>query len=159
MEKERFAIENYIFALQELHNLGILKSKHDFTSQIGEWLVETIYDGKRAESSIQKGWDIDVNGYHIQVKAHAKAEGNNNRWSAVDRNETEKIDELIIIEFTPYYKILKFYKVPWLEAIKHIKPRNIKSPRFELSWSSIESFNINLDNLPKQNVVSIFRQE
>jgi hypothetical protein len=157
MDNEKKAIENYITSLQELHTLGILKSKHDFTSQIGEWLVETIYDGKRAVSSIQKGWDIDVNGYHIQVKAHAKSEGNNNRWSAVDRNETEKIDELIIIEFTPYYKILKFYKVPWTEAIKHIKSRNIKSLRFELSWSNIETFNVNLDDLPKQNVISIFR--
>jgi len=157
MDNEKKAIENYITSLQELHELGILKSKHDFTSQIGEWLIETIYDGKRAVSSIQKGWDIDVNGYHIQVKAHAKSEGNNNRWSAVDRNETDKIDELIIIEFTPYYKILKFYKVPWAEAIKHIKSRNIQSPRFELSWSNIESYNVNLDDLPKQNVISIFR--
>src|ERR1035437_4226411 len=100
MDIEKNAIENYIKALQELHNLSVLKSKHDFTGQIGEWLVETIYDGKRADSSIQKGWDIDVNGFHIQVKAHAKAVGNDNRWSAVDRNEIEKIDELIIIEFT-----------------------------------------------------------
>lgn len=157
MDKEKTAIENYITALQELHTLNILKSKHDFTSQIGEWLVEKIYDGKRADSSIQKGWDIDVNGWHIQVKAHAKSERNRNRWSAVDRNETEKIDELIIIEFTPYYKILNFYKVPWAEAIKCIKSRNIKTPRFELSWSNIETFNVNLDYLPKQNVVSIFR--
>ena len=157
MEKEKLAIEQYITAIQALHTLGILKSQHDFTSQIGEWLVETLYDGKRAESSIQKGWDIDVNGYHIQVKTHAKAEGNNNRWSAVDRNETEKIDELIIIEFTPYYKILKFYKVPWTEAKKHIKSRNIKSPQYKLSWSDIETFNISLYDLPKQNVISIFR--
>ena len=157
MDKEKKAIENYITALQELHTLGILKSKHDFTSQIGEWLVETIYDGKRAVSSIQKGWDIDVNGYHIQVKTHAKSEGNNNRWSAIDRHETERIDELIIIEFTPYYKIFTFYKVPWTEAIKHIKSNNIKSPRFELSWSKIESIKVNLDEVPKQNVISIFR--
>ncbi|QLH44789.1 MAG: hypothetical protein HWD58_03755 [Bacteroidota bacterium] len=157
MNQEKKAIENYINALKELHKLGVLKSKHDFTSQIGEWLIETIYGGKRADNSIQKGWDIDVNGYHIQVKAHAKAEGNSNRWSAVDKNETEKIDELIIIEFTRFYKILKFYKVTWSEALKHIKSRNIKSPRFELSWSSIESFHVNLDDLPNQNVVSIFR--
>lgn len=157
MEKEKVAIENYINALKELHTVGILRNKQDFTSQIGEWLVETIYDGKRANSSIQKGWDIDVKGHHIQVKAHAKAEGNNNRWSAVDKNETERIDDLVIIEFTPYYKILKFYKVPWTEAIMHIKLRNIKSPRFELSWSNIESFNVNLNDLPKQEIISIFR--
>ncbi|MBI1341915.1 MAG: hypothetical protein GC171_03160 [Terrimonas sp.] len=157
MNQEKTAIENYINALKELHKLDVLKSKHDFTSQIGEWLVETIYGGKRADSSIQKGWDINVKGKHIQVKAHAKAEGNKNRWSAVEKNETEKIDELIIIEFTPFYKILKFYKVPWSEALKHIKSRNIKSPRFELSWSSIESYIVNLDYLPNQNVVAIFR--
>jgi hypothetical protein len=157
MDREKTAIENYITAIEELHTLGILKSKHDFTSQIGEWLVETLYDGKRAESSIQKGWDIDVNGWHIQVKAHAKSLRNINRWSCVDKNLTDKIDELIIIEFTPYYKILNFYKVPWVIAISHIKERNILSPRFELSWSNLEAFKINLNDLPKQNVVALFR--
>jgi D-mannonate dehydratase len=33
MDNEKKAIENYITSLQELHTLGILKSKHDFTSQ------------------------------------------------------------------------------------------------------------------------------
>lgn len=157
MDNKKKAIENYIIALQQLHTLGILKSKHDFTSQIGEWLVETIYDGIRAESTIQKGWDIDVNGWHIQVKTHAKSEGNNNRFSAIERNETDKIDELIIIEFTSFYKILKFYKVPWSEVIKHIESKNIKSPRSRLYWRNLKSFTVKLDDLPKQNVVSIFR--
>jgi hypothetical protein len=157
MEIEKAAIENYVNAIKELHCLGILKSKHDFTSQIGEWLVEALYDGKRADSSIQKGWDINVKGYHIQVKAHAKAKGNNNRWSIVDRNLNDKIDELIIIEFSEYYKILKFYKVPWSMALPHIKKRNKKAPRFELSWCNIEAFKVNLEELPKQEVVSIFR--
>jgi len=157
MEAEKTIINNYVNAIQALHRIGILRSRHDFTSQIGEWLVETIYSGKRAISSIQRGWDVDVNGWHIQVKAHAKAEGNNNRWSIIDKNLTDKIDELIVIEFTPFYRILKFYKVPWSEALPFIESRNIKSPRFELSWSKIASFEVNLDALPRQDVVSIFK--
>lgn len=99
MVKEKISMENYIAALQELHSLGFLKGKQDFTSKIGQQLEETIYDGKRAESVIQNGWDIDVSGYNILIKAHAKAEGNNNCWSAFDSNKTEKIDELFVIEF------------------------------------------------------------
>lgn len=41
----------------------------DFSYQIGEWLVEMIYEGKRATSGIQKGWDVDGKGKHLLVKA------------------------------------------------------------------------------------------
>ena len=75
--------------LNKLRDEGVLLNKKDFTCQIGEWLAETISDGKRATNGIQKGWDVEIKGKFIQVKAHAKKQGNNNRWSAVI-NETSQ---------------------------------------------------------------------
>jgi hypothetical protein len=64
--KELFAM------LNKLRDEGVLLNKKDFTCQIGEWLAETIFDGKRATNGIQKGWDVEIKGKFIQVKAHAK---------------------------------------------------------------------------------------
>ena len=90
--------------MKTLRDEGILINKKDFTCQIGEWLVAMLYDGKRATSGIQKGWDVDVMGTHIQVKAHAKVETNSAKFSAVDKDSTERIDELVIVVFTFDYK-------------------------------------------------------
>lgn len=46
------ALHNYFQSLNSLKELGVVTNKKDFTSQIGEWLVEKIYCGKRAESGI-----------------------------------------------------------------------------------------------------------
>jgi hypothetical protein len=150
------ALDNFFNAMKELREQGILINKKDFTCQIGEWLVEMIYEGKRATSGIQKGWDVDVKGKHIQVKAHAKAEANNAKFSAVDKDSTETIDELIIVVFTFDYKLKAFYKVPWNVALPLIKLRGKKTPRNEITWSSIKAYKIEIKQLPHQEIVSLF---
>src|ERR1700735_2371695 len=105
LKSKKRALVNFFEAMEALRREGVLINKKDFTCQIGEWLVEMIYDGKRAQSAIQKGWDINANGKYIQVKAHAKAENNNSRRTKIDKNSAEKIDELIIVVFTPNYKL------------------------------------------------------
>src|SRR5688572_4739167 len=107
------ALKAFLEAMKTLRDEGILINKKDFTCQVGEWLVEMLYGGKRTRSGIQKGWDIDVEGKHIQVKAHSKAETNPAKFSAVNKDSTERIDELIIVVFTFDYKLKAFYKVPW----------------------------------------------
>ena len=62
------ALQTYFQSLNRLKELGVTTNKKDFTSQIGEWLVEKVYCGKRAESGIQKYWDIESNLGKIQVK-------------------------------------------------------------------------------------------
>ena len=151
------ALKLFLEAMKTLRDEEILINKKDFTCQIGEWLVEMLYGGKRATSGIQKGWDVDVKGKHIQVKAHAKAETNSAKFSAVDKDSTEIIDELIIVVFTFYYKLKAFYKVPWKEALPHIKLRGIQKPRNEINWSAIKNFKIEKENLPHQEIVSLFK--
>lgn len=152
------AIKNYIKALKKLHSEYIHINKQSFTCQIGEWLVAELYNGERAKSGTQKGWDIIANGKNIQVKAHAKAENTTSKFSVINKNSSEKIDELIIIVFTYDYKIKHFYKVPWSKAKKHIQLRGKKIKRSEISWSKLKYYEIEIDNLPRQKeIVSIFR--
>jgi hypothetical protein len=120
------ALKEFFKAMDRLRDEGILINKKDFTCQIGEWLVETIYNGKRATSGIQNGWDVEVNGKYIQVKAHAKSAGNKNRWSAVNNEPIVTVNELIIVVFTHDYKLKEFYKIPWEEANQHIRLRGKK---------------------------------
>lgn len=132
-------------------------NKKDFTSQIGEWLVETIYNGKRATSGIQKGWDVEVNGKLIQVKTHAKDEGNTNRWSRVEHLPDVKVDELIIVVFTHDYKLKEFYKVPWETAVAAIQQRGKKEKKSEINWSSLKEYTVNLGTLPRQDIIGLFK--
>jgi hypothetical protein len=157
MDSRIKAIQDYLEAEQKLRAEMVLVNRHSFTSQIGEWLVETIYEGERASSGIQAGWDVQAAGKNIQVKTHAKAINNNSNFTAISSSSKEHIDELIILNFSPEFKLLEFYKLTWEEAQKHIKFSGKKSPREELNWSSIKQHRIDLDSLPHQEVVSFFR--
>jgi hypothetical protein len=150
------ALKAFLEAMKTLRDEGILINKKDFTGQIGEWFVEMLYNGNRATSGIQKGWDVDVNGKHIQVKAHSKAETNKTSFSALDKESTERIDELIIVVFTFDYKLKAFYKVPWEIACQKIKLKGKKTPRNEITWNSIKDYKIDKVNLPRQEIVSLF---
>jgi hypothetical protein len=151
------AIQNYFNALDALYENGVLLNKKDFTGQLGEWLVETIYGGERAKSGNEKGWDIKVEDKYIQVKTHSKAKGNKNRWSALEKETTAKVDELIIVVFTHNYKLAELFKVPWNEAITKVKSRGIIKVRNELNWNDLKSYSQDINKLPNQKVVSLFR--
>lgn len=149
------AIQQYFNALKNLRQQQIMINSHSFTNQIGEWLVEILFDGKRAPNG-QKGWDVDVNGKHIQVKTHAKAETNPTSFSNVSKCDKEQIDELIIIVFTHDYKLKNFFIVPWYVACPLIKERT-KKKKQELNWSEIQKYKVSIDELPKQEIVSLFK--
>ena len=147
-------IKSYIENLERLKEVGVLQNKKDFTSQIGEWLVAELYDGVRSESSTQKDWDIKVgNDFFIQVKAHAKAIGNNNRWTEIKYEKDAKINELNIIVFTHDYKLKELYKIPWSLALAKIK---IYKAKRLIYWNHITEFKINFKSLPKQELVKLF---
>lgn len=155
MNEFKNAINDYINALQKLNSLGVLKNKKDFTGQIGEWLVETLYDGKRSDNGIQKGWDVEINGKRIQVKTHSKAESNDASFTRISYYEQDGIDELIIIVFTFDYKIKHFFIVPWKIAYS-LTERRTKNKVPELKWSLLKEFEYK-DKLPKKDIISMFR--
>ncbi|MDV2465315.1 hypothetical protein CMU96_07690 [Elizabethkingia anophelis] len=150
-------LKKFFALLEDLREVNILKNKKDFTGQIGEWLVEMIYDGERSQSGIEKGWDVKVNNEFIQVKTHAKSSTNSNRWSALKCDyENIKIDYLIIIVFEQDYKLREFFKIPWSEALKYVKIRGKTSPRSEINWNSVEEYKIDIHKLPHQEIVQLF---
>jgi hypothetical protein len=151
-------LKNFFKSLDELRDAKILINKKDFTGQIGEWLVEILFDGKRSNNSIEKGWDVKVDNTFIQVKTHAKSETNNARWTAVKVDyKNIQIDFLIIVIFTENYKLKEFYKVPWKEVQKLAKVRGEKSPKSELTWNSVKNHKIEIQDLPKQDIIELFK--
>ncbi len=152
-EKLKVAFENYFNALNTLKNLGVTQNKKDFTSQLGEWLVETLYDGKRAESGIQKHWDIDTPIGKIQVKTHSKSDKTNARWSNLKKTQTSEINFVVIIVFTKDYQLKEFYNAPW--SIVYEKIREHKDAD-RIYWDDLADYKIQLPKLPKQEIISLF---
>ena len=147
------ALFDYLSALRKMRQLNITPNSKDFTSQIGEWLIAQIYDGKRAESGIQKSWDVIVDKKKIQVKTHAKAKTTSARWSYIKFDEEADIDELIIIVFSDDYKLKEFLKVNWSNALPLIK--NEKDGD-KIYWNHIKEYQVEIYKLPKQEIISLF---
>lgn len=150
------ALKNFLKAMKALREQKILINKKDFTCQIGEWLVEMIYEGQRSSNGIQKGWDILAKNEYFQVKAHAKSATNKARFTGVNKIYEEKVDYLIIIVFTSDYKLKEFYKVPWEKALENMKLRGRKNPRSEITWSSIANYKADIATLPHQEIIRLF---
>lgn len=148
------ALKNFLSSLSELKRLGVTTNKKDFTSQIGEWLVSELFDGKIADSAIQQYWDIKIADKNIQVKTHSKSETTTARWSAIKYDENAPIHELIVIVFTPDYKIKEFYKAPWSEVLKLIRRQK---NRDVIYWDDKVEYKIEIENLPKQELISLFK--
>lgn len=153
-EEIQNALLNYLKALRMLRELKIAPNSKDFTSQLGEWLVEQLYDGKRATSGIQKCWDVKVGNTKIQVKTHAKAASTPARWSYIKRDPTADIDELIIIVFSPEYKLKEFYKIKWSDALSLIKEGKDGG---KIYWNHINKHQVDIKTLPKPDLISIFK--
>ena len=147
------ALLDYLKALRKLRELKIAPNSKDFTSQLGEWLVEQIYDGKRAISGIQRCWDVKVNNTKIQVKAHAKAAKTSARWSYIKLDPTADIDELIIIVFSPEYKLKEFFKLKWFDALPLIKQEKDGD---KIYWNHIKNYQFDIKALPKPDLISVF---
>jgi hypothetical protein len=136
-----------------LQEIGITTNKKDFTSQIGEWLAEKVFNGKRAESGIQKYWDIDSEIGKIQVKTHSKSKTTKARWSAIKYDVDAEVDFVVIVVFSEDYQLTEFYQVPWKDCLKLIR-RN--KDRDVLMWDHIIHFKIEIKNIPNQEIISIF---
>ena len=145
-------IETYRDSLNMLHELEVIRNQKDFTCQLGEWLVAQIYDGIIAKSGIQRDWDIEAKKGLIQVKSHAKSLSTSARWSPIKR-DSEKVDYLAIVIFTPRYKLKEFYLAPWREVLTSVscqKHRNV------INWSRMSDSKIPLNKLPKQDLIQAF---
>ena len=149
----KIAFNNYFEALKSLKRLGVVPNSKDFTSQLGEWLVTTLFDGEKAISGIQKDWDINVNGKLFQVKTHAKATTTSARWTSIKYRPNAIIDELVIIVFSAEYKLKEYYSVPWPDALGHIRQNE---SGHVIYWDHLIKYKKAIGSLPKQHIISVF---
>jgi hypothetical protein len=146
----RDALNQIVSAKQILRNLKVIRSER-FTGELGEWFVGEMYNALPAASTSQKGWDLMLGDRRIQVKTHAKGDGNNARWTELGKYTEEDFDELIIVVFTKEFSLKELYKVPVKDAISHVKGK-----QRVIGWNDISRFKIKLKNLPKQDLVKLF---
>lgn len=152
-DKINNALANYLIALQELRSLGVLPNSKDFTSQIGEWIVGEIYQGKRAENGIQKYWDVDCSIGKIQVKTHAKGDKTTARWSNIKKIETKEIDHVVIIIFNKNYQLQEFYHAPWNHVYSKIRKH---SDADRIFWDDLKDYKIPINELKQHKSLEIF---
>ncbi len=150
--KIREALNDLAEAKQRLSDLNVIRSER-LVGEIGEWFFTAIYGGKRAISSSQKGWDIELDDKKIQIKTHAKGDKNNARWTEIDEEKVKEFEELVIIVFTKEFYLKEFYKIQ-KEAIGNLLEQSGKIK--VLKWEKLSHHKIELECLPNQKIIKIF---
>ena len=122
-------------------------------TKVGEWIVEEIYQGKRAENGIQKYWDVDCSLGKIQVKTHAKGDKTSARWSNIKKIETKEIDHVVIIVFNKNYELQEFYNAPWAHVFSNIRQHKDTDRIF---WDNLKDYKIPINELKQHKSLEIF---
>ncbi len=128
------------------------------SAELGEWIIKEMYDGIKANSKTQKGWDIELkNKKRIQVKTHSKHKTNTkNRWTYVNYGADAPIDLLIILVFSDELFIEEFYEISWQDAQKFISSKEKKS-KPHINWDDIHVYKKDLRLLPKEiQILAVF---
>jgi hypothetical protein len=157
MEETKNAILDYKNAVNKLKKLRVLTNQKDFTGQIGEWVASIIYNGERAASGKQKGWDFISDEKKYQVKAAAKS--NSNKTSGFTPFKKyinhKTFDYLIIIDFTEDYMLNSLYKIPYNNAL--VIANESKSVSKNILRSKISNYKMDLQEIKKQHqILSVF---
>jgi hypothetical protein len=142
LEKQTIVSEefgSFIKAYKKLKEFGLLRNQKDITGQLGEWLASEILSAKISSNGIEKDWDLykEEGGkpVYYQVKAHAKSDSTNARWTRFEYSSDAQIDYLIVVVFSQDYALREFYKVPFQDAIE------LRTDGFVLNWSKISTSN------------------
>jgi hypothetical protein len=129
MKDIRKLLDSIYKAKVKLKQKGVLRSER-FTGELGEWLAECAYGGKRAKATSQKGWDITLtnkNGSQLlQVRTHAKGKTNTAAWTEIKPDSIELFDRLIIIVLSDDFFIKEWYDIP-KESLRRLLTQSGKS--------------------------------
>jgi hypothetical protein len=149
---QRQAIDGIIAGKQALRDLGVIRSER-MIGEIGEWFVELLLGGSRAESTPQSGYDIVLGQKRIQVKTHAKGDNNNARWTAY-HYPRGAFDELIIVVFTKELFLKEFYRLPKTAAYEDV---DRTKKQHVVKWDHLKQYQVALEDLPNQPLVNAFK--
>ena len=129
----------FIKSYQKLKHFGLLRNQKDITGQLGEWLASEILEAKISSNGIEKDWDLhkeeEGKSYFYQVKAHAKSDTTDARWTRFEYSIDAQISYLVVVVFSQDYVLQEFYIVPFEFAIKNRTNGSV------LNWSTISMFN------------------
>lgn len=149
--KIRAAIDSITSGKRTLFELGAIRSER-LTGEIGEYYVSEILNAQRAGTSSQKGYDLLLDGKKVQVKAHAKGEGNGARWTEFKYSQGD-FDILVIIVMSQDFLISEFYQIPAESVFARI---NEKKKQRVVDWDNFTDFKIDLLKLPNEAAVRAF---
>lgn len=142
-----------------LRQLGVLRSER-FTGELGEWLVETAYQGKRAKGTTQKGWDVEVSAAGarslIQVKSHAKGKKNNAEWTEVRPDCLELFDRLVIVVLSDDYYVKRWLDIP-KPALRKVLVQSGKS--WVVYWDDVADYSVVWTDLPGAKAILDFERK
>lgn len=144
------ALIEYFDAYERLKKLGIIRNQKEFTSQLGEWLVEVLYQGKRARSGIQKDFDVETENDFIQVKTHAKANTTSARYSRLKLDIDSLATRVVIVVFSQEYKLMELYDMKKKDCLNLI--RNEKQGSV-LYWNDLKAHSVKLNKLSKVSIL------
>ena len=150
--KVRKYVDAHVEAKRMLRELDVIRSER-LVGELGEWFAEAVFGGQRAKSTSEKGFDILNQGRKVQVKNHAKGDGNNARWTEFKYQRGE-FDDFIIIVMSKELLLKEVYKIP--ENIVFERINESKKQRV-LDWNAYSDYSIPLEELPNQDLVSLFR--
>jgi len=83
-----------------------------------------------------------------------KATTNSNRKTYLNYQEFCDIDELVLVIFSQTYELRETYRAPWSEVYKKVR---FNKPGNEVYWKDLNEFKLDLNSLPNQNVLKLFR--
>jgi hypothetical protein len=149
-------LKKYFSSLEKLKELKVITNAKDFTGQIGEWIATIIYNAKKAESGINRDWDVvSEDGKYYQIKTSAKsATSKTNPTSDCEYNDDAKIHFFVIIVFSESYELKTIYEIPWEVAISK---KVTHSKKQVIRWSDIVNYKKDLSELKKKHeILSLF---
>lgn len=124
-------------AQETLQRLGIIRSQR-VVSDFGEWFASKLLSMQLCSSRTQRGWDLEIPGKRVQVKTHAKAEGNRARRTTLRKNALD-FDELAVVILSNTYRVRTVYLVP-RGAVETLAPYN--DGKRILFWSALKPFEL-----------------
>jgi hypothetical protein len=125
-----------------LRKVKVIRHEKTIHCELAEWLVADFFDGIRAISGNQKGWDIQLqDGRKIQVKSHAKARTNGSNWTTLSPF-SKGVDEILIIVFSPDYFILEIFQVDCKTGY------SLCNQKRELTWPKLRKAGKTIDLAP-----------
>ncbi len=129
------------------------KTESYLTKQIGWWIVTKVFPSKNLNSVSKKAMIFKIDGMTTEVRIHKRVSPNLKRRTNLLASDSIQTDFLMIIVFTANYKIQEFYKIPWntIEILQRNNDNGI------IYWNDQNQYRIELENLPNQDIVSLFK--